>query len=142
MALAMGLLMKKRDDDKENCSTVRHPRYVISSHGILLAALGSLIIFVFFPLLTVDIDTFHGINNFNIYVGPLSLVLAMAAAIMGAVITSCLINGYLIARDIIHAPIAGAIISGSSTFFITNNFESLIAGFLGGMIQTILQNRL
>jgi hypothetical protein len=44
----------------------------------------------------------------------------MGAAIGASVIFTCIINGYIIIRDIIHAPIAGAIVAGSASFFAVN----------------------
>ena len=35
---------------------------------------------------------------------------------------------------------AGAIIAGSSTFFITQNAYSIVVGFVGGVIQVLIQN--
>ncbi len=66
--------------------------------------------------------------------------MAMGAAIVGAVIFSVLINGSVIARDLIHAPIAGGIIAGSASFFITAPVYIFVVGFTGGAVQTVLQN--
>ena len=66
----------------------------------------------------------------------------MGASIGASLIFTCIINGHIIIRDIIHAPIAGAIIGGSASFFTTNTTQPMIAGFVGGMMQTIIQNLL
>lgn len=64
----------------------------------------------------------------------------MGAGTLGGILISCLINGYLIARDVIHGPVAGAIAVGASSLFITNPTYALIAGAAGGIIQALLQN--
>ena len=65
----------------------------------------------------------------------------MGAGTIGAMSISALINGYLIARDVIHGPIAGAIAVGASSLFIANPTYALVAGGAGGIIQALLQNR-
>jgi hypothetical protein len=106
----------------------------------MIAIFGSLIIFLFFPLLAFDLETFHTVNTYNYYNGPFFIVMAMGAAIVGAVIFSVLINGSVVARDLIHAPIAGGIIGGSASFFITAPVYIFVVGFTGGAVQTVLQN--
>lgn len=64
----------------------------------------------------------------------------MGAAIVASFIMSGLINGSAIIRDVIHAPIAGGIVVGSASFFITNPVYALVAGFAGGAVQTFIQN--
>lgn len=64
----------------------------------------------------------------------------MGAGTIGAMSISALINGYLIARDVIHGPIAGAIAVGASSLFIANPTYALVAGGAGGIIQALLQN--
>lgn len=68
------------------------------------------------------------------------VIVAMGASIVSSVIVSCMINGHLIVRDLIHAPIAGGIIAGSASFFLTNQVYALVVGFVGGAIQTLIQN--
>lgn len=55
-------------------------------------------------------------------------------------IGSFLINGYLIARDGLHGPIAGAIVVGASSLYITNPVYAFVAGAAGGLTQSIIQN--
>jgi len=140
MGLALGLILRFKEDRTEGCSTEKHIRNTASSYSVALATFGALIIFTFFPFLALDLDSFHGINTFNIYTGPFYVIIAMGAAIIGSIIVSCLINGYLISRDIIHAPIAGGIIAGSASFYITNPVYALVVGFMGGVIQAAIQN--
>ena len=64
----------------------------------------------------------------------------MGAGVIGAIIGSSLINGSIIARDTLHGPIAGAIVVGASSLFITNPVFAFIAGFSGGFVQSLIQN--
>ena len=90
--------------------------------------------------MALDLDAQHGINLHNVYIGPLCIVMAMGTAVASAMITSVFLNGSIIARDIIHAPIAGGIISGTACFFAVNPTQPIIAGFIGGVLQTLIQN--
>lgn len=64
----------------------------------------------------------------------------MGTGTIGATFISFFINGYLVARDIIHGPIAGAIAVGASSLYITNPVYAFIAGVSGGIIQSLIQN--
>jgi len=64
----------------------------------------------------------------------------MGAGTIGAIFVSLFIHGYIIARDVIHGPIAGAIAVGASSLYITNPTYALVAGCAGGIIQSIIQN--
>lgn len=140
MGLALAFLLRLKEESGEGNSTARNTRNSANMASVARAIIGSLIVFLLFPFLALDLDAYHGINSFNVYIGPLNIVLAMAAALGAAIMTSGLINGYIIARDLVHAPIAGAIIAGSASFFATNVTQSIIAGFFGGVIQTAIQN--
>ena len=140
MGLALGLILYCKEKANYSTSTGSHPKYSSSENNAPLALFGAIIIFLFFPLLGFDLDTFHGVNLFNYFTGPFYIILAMGAAIVGALIASAIFNGHLIVRDLIHAPIAGGIIVGSASFFITAPVYSLVAGFAGGFVQSCLQN--
>ena len=87
-----------------------------------------------------DLNAHHTINYFNSFVGPFCIVISMGASLLGSFIVSTLINGKLIARDMIHAPIAGAIVGGSASFFTVNPTQPILAGLAGGILQTLIQN--
>jgi len=140
MGLALGLIFREREKSTEGFITQRHTKYSSNTFGVSQAIFGSLIIFLFLPFLALDLDSYYGINTFNVYIGPVSIVLSMGAAIVSSIIFTSIINGHIIIRDLIHAPIAGAIVGGSASFFTTNVTEPLLAGFVGGMIQTLIQN--
>jgi len=64
----------------------------------------------------------------------------LGSGAVGSLATSTIINGNLILRDIIHGPIAGAIVVGASSLYIVSPLYALIAGFAGGVFQAAIQN--
>lgn len=66
--------------------------------------------------------------------------MAMAAGIVGSLLVSLLLNGYVIPRDVIHGLIAGAVIAGNSTTYFYNVVYAILTGLVGGMIQAFIQN--
>ena len=64
----------------------------------------------------------------------------MGAGVVGSFCLSALIHGNIIIRDIIHGPIAGGIVVGSASFFITNPVYALVAGFAAGAVQSTIQS--
>lgn len=106
----------------------------------MYALFGSLIIFALFPFLAYEIDAYTYFHDYSTYSNPLSIILAMGAGTIGAIFVSLFIHGFIIARDVIHGPIAGAIAVGASSLYITNPTYALVAGCAGGIIQGIIQN--
>ena len=119
---------------------MRHNKYEADPPSISRSIMGALIVFLLLPILAVDLDAYHGINSYNVYVGPLHVILAMGAAIIGSLSMSLLINGYAVVRDLVYAPLAGAIIVGSASFWMTKSAYAMAAGFVGGAIMAIIQN--
>ncbi len=140
MGLAMGLILKFKEDRTEGCSTSTHALNNASPFSVSYALLGSIIILALFPVLGYEIDVINNFNMFNLYVTPISIIIGMGASLIGAFIVSSLFNGNFIMRDIIHAPIAGGIVVGSASFFINNPVYALVAGFAGGALQSTIQN--
>jgi hypothetical protein len=64
----------------------------------------------------------------------------MAGGILGSFCATTFINGKIVIRDLVHSPIAGGIVTGSASFFITNPVYGIVAGFTGGLVQTLIQN--
>jgi hypothetical protein len=140
MGLTLGLLLYIRESRSEGSSTCTHRQYNSSHFNTYIAIFGSLIIIVFFPFLSLDPDAYTPINPFSINNSTLSLVLAMSAGVFGAFSATTFINGRIVIRDIVNSPIAGGIVAGSASFFITNPVYAVIAGFTGGLVQTLIQN--
>jgi hypothetical protein len=140
MGLALGLILKCKDHISNDRSSLTNEFNNASKSSISIAAFGALIVFVLFPFLSYDLDTFRGFDSYPRYNGPTSMIIGMAAAIVGSACVSGIINGCLIARDLIHAPIAGGIVVGSASYFLTAPVYALVAGFAGGASQTLIQN--
>lgn len=104
------------------------------------ALFGSLIIFALFPTLSREFDISNQFNVFSLANMPTSLIVGMGASVLGAICLSSFINGFVIVRDVVHSPIAGGIVVGSASTFITNPVYVLVAGFTAGVVQTIIQN--
>lgn len=93
-----------------------------------------------FPILAYQSDAYNNFNHYSPYVSPLCIVLGLGAGVVGSLFTTTLINGIIIYRDLIHGLIAGAIVVGSSSLYVSNLMYSIIAGVTGGIIQAIIQN--
>jgi hypothetical protein len=64
----------------------------------------------------------------------------MGAGAICSITVSCLINGYIITRDITHGTISGAISVGASSLYVTNPVYAFVAGAAGGIVQVLIQN--
>jgi hypothetical protein len=93
MALSLGFIVRLRDSSHEGLKAISHFRNCANPHSASLAFVGSIFVFVFFPFLALDLDAQHGINTFNVFIGPLCIVLAMGASVVGALIFSIFLNG-------------------------------------------------
>ena len=63
----------------------------------------------------------------------------MGAAAVTGVAMSALIHGYLKLRDLQQALIAGMVVGGSASYFITNPAYSLACGVTAGLLQPIFE---
>jgi hypothetical protein len=140
MGLAMGFILRLKENKVEGHTTEKHELNTSSVFATTYSLFGTLIIFALFPVLAYDIDTFSPFNIFNLTNGPLSVIVGMGASVVGAYSVSSIINGTAIARDLIHAPIAGGIVVGAASVFVTNPVYSFVAGFTAGALQSIIQN--
>ena len=140
MGLALGFIMKMKEGGNNSLTTERHLKNNANPSSLAKAFVGSLIIFCFFPVLALDLNAHHGINYFNVFIGPYNIIISMGASLITALTMTCVINGKIIGRDLIHAPIAGAIVGGTASFYAINPAQPLAAGVIAGMVQTIIQN--
>jgi hypothetical protein len=99
-----------------------------------------LLIFTFMPFLAYEIDGYINFSNFATYSMPTCILLGMGAGVIASIIFSLIFNGELIIRDAIHGVIAGAIVAGASSLYVANPSYALIAGGVGGLAQSIIQN--
>jgi hypothetical protein len=141
MGLALGTILKLcREKVNNGSSTSRNNFNQSSNFSACCSLFGSLVIFALFPMLSYDVDSTRPFNTFYLQTGPLCILLGMSSSVMGAFCISNVINNSIILRDIIHAPIAGGIVVGSASFFITNPVYAIVAGFTAGSVQTLIQN--
>jgi hypothetical protein len=118
---------------KQSNILTQHPNYVSHKFNATLALIGAAFIWVFFPVLNMDIP-----GTLFIYTNAgISTIFCISAAVLAAVGFSLLINGKLEFRDIITAPIAGGVIVGCSSTYIYNPLESLLLGTGAGILQVL-----
>ena len=66
--------------------------------------------------------------------------MAMGAGLIGALVLTIFINGYVIVRDLTHGIVAAAIAVGAGSLYIFNPAFPIITGFVAGSTHTIIQN--
>lgn len=69
--------------------------------------------------------------------GGISTLYCISSAVATSIAFSMILNGKLMFRDIITAPIAGGVIIGSAAIYIYNPVEALIFGFIAAILQVI-----
>ena len=104
--------------------------------------MGNLIVWALFPILTMDpeVDSRTTGSTFQLYTVPLNIFFGMAASTVMSLGLSSAINHSIAVRDVVQAPIAGAVAIASSAYYITNPVYALVIGSVAGIIQTLLQN--
>ena len=106
----------------------------------MYAGLGTLIIFSLFPILAFQPDGMTHFNQYSPYTNPLCIIAGLGSGAVGALFVSALVNGTIIVRDLFHGVIAGAIVVGASSLYISNPIYAIVAGTSGGAIQALIQN--
>ena len=81
-----------------------------------MSLFGSALIFVFFPLLSMDVPA----SLFIFSNAAISTYFCMASTVMVVIAFDLIVDGRLSFRDIIMAPIAGGVIVSSSSVYIYN----------------------
>jgi ammonia channel protein AmtB len=95
--------------------------------------IGAAFCWVFFPSINIDIPT----TLFIYSNGGISTLYSISSAVATSVAFSLVLNGKLMFRDIITAPIAGGVVIGSAAIYIYNPLEALIFGFVAAILQVI-----
>jgi hypothetical protein len=141
MGLALGLFQRLREQ-REDCrpDPLSLKKYSAAEPSALYSLFGALVIFAVFPFLAFEVDGYIFFSNFSTYSLPLCLVLAMGAGVVGSVCFSLLYNGQLIVRDATHGVVAGAVASGAASLYLVSPSYALIAGGIGGLVQSFVQN--
>ena len=111
-----------------------HRAYKSGKINITMSLFGSGLIFVFFPLLSMDVP----LSLFIFSNAAIATYFSMACTVMSVIAFDLIIEGRLSFRDIIMAPIAGGVIVSSASVYIYNPLQSLVLGFVSGLVLFIL----
>lgn len=138
MGLFMGIML--------NCAyrgenrTGKNKHYTGNHFSVALSLMGNLIVWVLFPILTMDPESQIRVGStFQLYTVPLNILLSIAGSTVMAVGLSSMINHTIAVRDIVQAPTAGAVAVASAAYYITNPVYAIVIGSVAGLIQTGLQ---
>lgn len=137
MGLMIGILRKIKE--KGTSSTERHENYTANGFSASMAFLGTLFIWVFFPILASDY-TDSSIATHTQYTGPYVVWYALAASTLTSFAISAIFNNGVLIRDVIYGSIAGGICSSTASYFIVNPVYGIIIGTTAGLVQVIVMN--
>lgn len=112
-----------------------NPKYTANRFGTTTALLGASFCYIFFPFLHFDVPQVVG--GFLISLGPLNCLYGMSAAVVTSLAMSAILYGRIHIKDLLYAPIAGAIITGTSSQFMFNPMAAIILGVIAGIIQPL-----
>ena len=135
LGLVTSIFLKCREPE-----TAKHPNYTANKFSSTVALLGTIIIWVFFLLFSMDPAFSGAVGAFTTYTGPINTVFGLASATLAAFSMSALINGKLQIRDIVYGPVAGGIAVASSSIYIVSPVWSMVVGTTAGLLQVILMN--
>lgn len=106
----------------------------------MLALLGTLFIFIFFPVLTFDyINT--AIATHTAYTSAYTVMYSLAAAVITSYAVSVMLNGGLAIRDIVYGPVAGGVIASSAAYYVTTPVYGILMGIIGAVVQVVVMNK-
>ena len=118
---------------------MHHQNYSANRSSATFALLGTLFIWIFFPILSMDyLNT--NISFSPTYTGPYSVIFALCGATIASFMMSTLLNEGVLIRDIIYGPIAGGVASSTASFWIVNPVYAIVIGVVAGSIQVIIMN--
>jgi hypothetical protein len=105
---------------------------------------GGILIFILFPFLAFEGDQSYASNIFGRYNAPVSIFLSMSTAIITSVAIGMLIYGdnmkSLRIKDILNGLIAGGIVNGAASFYITTPFLAIVIAVTSTVLQYIFDN--
>lgn len=76
-------------------------------------------------------ETFTSINS------TVSIILSMSASLISNLSICIMIKGSLVLRDFQNGLMAGIVVGGSASYYVTNFSFSLICGFSAGILYPI-----
>jgi ammonium transporter Rh len=137
MGLLIGLF-RYLAEQGENNNTIQHEKYTADRSSTSFALMGTLIAWIFFPILCMDysrIDAPH-----TPYTGPISVLFALCAATLASFLISSLFNDGVLVRDIIYGPIAGGVATSTASYWILNPAYALTTGTVAAIVQVVVMN--
>jgi ammonium transporter Rh len=140
MGLILGFFKYLKERTPET-STAQHFNYSANRSSAAFALIGTLLTWVFFPVLAMDFSDFS-VSETPIYTGPYGVIFALCAATIASFIFSALLNDGIVVRDIIYGPIAGGVASSTASYWVVNPVYCVVIGAVAGTLQVIIMNLL
>lgn len=112
-----------------------------SPASVTTSILGSLVIFLAIPVLAFEGDNSMKKEMFTNYTTAFYLILSMGASITTSISLSIFVNnGSLHVRDVQNGLIAGAVVGGTTSYFLTNAAFSILCGFTAAFFQPVFEH--
>jgi hypothetical protein len=143
LGLAIGIVLAIREK-KKDVITYEHPMLGGNIASTSQSALGVLFIFILFPFLAYEGDQSLQAPFFQRLISPISVLLSMGSAVITSIGVGMIIYGdnsqSIRAKDVLNAVVAGGVISGAASFYITAPFLAIIVGSISGLFQYLFDN--
>lgn len=147
MGLILGIMRKIKEKEKPfkdgtNTGieyTKEHLYYNANRFSSSFALVGTLITWVFFPVLAADyIDTDVAIHTS--YTAPYTVWYALAASTVTSFALSPIFNDGVQIRDIVFGPIAGGIVASTASYYVVNPVYGIVMGIVAALVQVVIMN--
>jgi hypothetical protein len=106
-----------------------HPNYRSYKFNAVIAAVGSVFVWVFFPFLAMD----GRAALFSPYLGGINTLYGISSCVLTTAALDGVIYGRLKIRDLIYSPIVGGILVATSSNMITNPILAMILGIIAAV---------
>ena len=110
-----------------------HPNFRSYKFNAVLAGIGGIFCWVFFPFLAMD----GRASFFSPYLGGINTVYGISACVITTAGLDAVIFGRARIRDIIYSPIAGGIMVATSSSMITNPLSAILLGIFAAVCLVI-----
>jgi hypothetical protein len=124
--------------------TIGNVQLIGSQLTVITSFLGSFFIFILLPFLAFEGNQSSQNSLFHRYLTPVSIILSMGSSVISSIAVSMLVNGdnskCLRVKDMLNSVVAGGIVVGAASFYITTPYLALIAGTIAGILQYIFDN--
>jgi hypothetical protein len=133
----LGLLLRCRENTPER-STERHLRYTGTLYSVGMALIGTVFIWVFFPMIVMDPPVSNdAAAPHALYSAPYAILYGIASSAIVNIGFSFFLNFKVMPRDVVYGSVAGAIAVSSASYYVTNPVFAMIVGSVAGIIQAI-----